>query len=85
LLPKPLKNDSIISFRCTIHFSVRLALVGYRDFGDALQFEVLDFADSVDAFHQFCSNLTASGGDDEPEDVFGGLEKAIALNWSTDG
>jgi hypothetical protein len=73
-------------------FKVRLAFVGYRDFfgpWDTVtsfkQFEMLDFTDSVDAFHQFCGNLTASGGDDSPEDVFGGLEKAIALNWSTDG
>jgi hypothetical protein len=71
-----------------INSQVRLAFVGYRDFGDAprlQQFEVLDFTDSVDVFHQFCWRLAADGGDDTPEDVFGGLEKVNALDWSTDG
>jgi hypothetical protein len=46
---------------------------------------VLEFTRSVDVFHQFCGNLDAKGGGDIPEDVFAGLEKAMALNWSRDG
>ncbi|KAI1694506.1 alpha-protein kinase vwkA [Ditylenchus destructor] len=62
---------------------VSLAFVGYRDFCDATQFELLPFTESAEDFRQFCSKISASGGGDLPEDVFGGLKKAISeLNWS---
>jgi hypothetical protein len=62
--------------------SMRCAMVGYRDFWDGeKQFEVLDFTDNVDSFIAFCSGIIASGGRDEAEDVFGGIEKALALRW----
>jgi hypothetical protein len=64
--------------------AIRCAFVGYRDFGDAKQFEILHFTENVDQFKTFCSTIVASGGGDEAEDVFGGLERAIALSWSPD-
>ncbi|KAI1695648.1 alpha-protein kinase vwkA [Ditylenchus destructor] len=57
---------------------VSLAFVGYRDFCDANQFELLPFTESAEDFRQFCSKISASGGGDLPEDVFGGLKKAIS-------
>lgn len=64
-------------------FKTRLAFVGYGDFGDSPQFQVLNFTASVDEFHKFCAAVTLTNGYDAAEDVFGGLEKAIALNWTT--
>jgi hypothetical protein len=64
---------------------IRLAFVGYRDIKDAVPFETLQFTESVDQFYSFCGSLVATGGEDEPEDVFGGLEKATQLGWTTDG
>ncbi|KAI1704811.1 alpha-kinase family domain-containing protein [Ditylenchus destructor] len=64
---------------------VSLAFVGYRDFGDTIQFELLPFTESAEYFRQFSSKIQATGGghDNGPEDVFGGLEKAISdLSWS---
>ena len=61
---------------------MRLAFVGYRDFGDEVRFEVLDFTPSVGDFYNFCDKIVATGGADSPEDVFGGLERSIALNWT---
>ena len=46
---------------------------------------MLDFTDSVDTFKRFCDPIIADGGGDIPEDVFGGLEKAGELGWTTDG
>ena len=68
-----------------INFQIRLAFFGYRDFGDLKQFEVLPFTYSVDAFPTFCDAVKATGGGDGPEDVFGGLEQMIGLDWSEDG
>lgn len=61
---------------------MKLAFVGYRDFGDRAQFEQLPFTDNVDEFRHFLARIHATGGDDGPEDVFGGLQKAVTLNWS---
>ena len=61
---------------------MRLAFVGYRDFGDKVRFEVLNFTPSVEVFYHFCNEIDATGGNDAPEDVFGGLKKAIALKWT---
>ena len=61
---------------------MRLAFVGYRDFGDKVRFEVLNFTPSVEVFYNFCNKIDATGGKDTPEDVFGGLKEAIALNWT---
>lgn len=36
----------------------------------------------MEEFHKFCVTVIATGGADTPEDVFGGLEKAIALSWT---
>lgn len=65
---------------------IRLAFVGYRDFGDKPQFAIFPFNHSVNQFHKFCESVKAFGGDDAPEDVFGGLFKALwQLSWKKDG
>uniref|UniRef100_A0A914Z762 VWFA domain-containing protein n=1 Tax=Panagrolaimus superbus TaxID=310955 RepID=A0A914Z762_9BILA len=61
---------------------LRLSIVGYRDHGDEKQFEILEFTESPEIFRNFVSSVPADGGADLPEDVFGGLEKALDLSWS---
>ena len=61
---------------------LRLAFVAYRDHYDKKQFEVLDFVESIPKFRSFCASIRAEGGEDEPEDVFGGLNKTLQLGWS---
>ncbi len=61
---------------------VRLSFVGYRDVNDGeLRFSVLDFVDSVSTFESFVDDVLATGGDDQCEDVFGGIEKCLELDW----
>ncbi|GMT02174.1 hypothetical protein PENTCL1PPCAC_24348 [Pristionchus entomophagus] len=61
--------------------SMTMSFVAYRDHDDSKQFEVLPFTDAV-KFKDFVGGLTATGGGDTPEDVFGGIDKALNLPWS---
>ncbi|KAI1700148.1 alpha-kinase family domain-containing protein [Ditylenchus destructor] len=62
---------------------VSLAFVGYRDFDNEKQFELLSFTKSAENFCQFCSKIQTIPNLDDAEDVFGGLEAAINdLSWS---
>ena len=51
---------------------VRLAVIAYRDYGDAVRLEKFDFVDDVRAFRQFVAGLEFRGGGDCAEDVNGG-------------
>ncbi len=44
-------------------------------------FEVLPFTKSIPKFKAFVASVIAKGGGDFPEDVLGGLNKAIFLAW----
>ena len=63
------------------------AFVAYRDFdqGDT-SIEEKDFTTVADIgqLEQFIGTIKARGGDDGPEDVAGGLEKALSLGWKRD-
>ena len=60
---------------------VRIAVVGYRDHSDTPNIEFLDFTLSVDRVKSFLKGLIATGGADEPEDVLGGIQKALSATW----
>uniref|UniRef100_A0A914PV31 Alpha-type protein kinase domain-containing protein n=1 Tax=Panagrolaimus davidi TaxID=227884 RepID=A0A914PV31_9BILA len=60
---------------------LRLSLVAYRDINDQKRFEILNFTESVEMFRDFCGTLIADGGGDSPEDVFGGIQQALNLEW----
>ncbi|CAM9793855.1 unnamed protein product [Ectocarpus sp. 4 AP-2014] len=65
------------------NFSLRVAFVGYRDFGDRVQHESFDFHKEYD-LHKLTKKLKtikAYGGQDFPEDVAGGLKLATELDW----
>jgi serine/threonine-protein phosphatase PP1 catalytic subunit len=65
---------------------LHIAFVGYRDHGDANQFEVCPFTTSVESFRDFVGRVGAFGcGGDIPEDVLGGLEQTLNLEWGIGG
>lgn len=59
----------------------RLSFVAYRDIGDKIPFEVVPFTENMESVRDQISAITASGGDDIPEDVAGALEKISELDW----
>jgi len=61
---------------------VRVAFVGFRDFCDQELFTIHDFSYDVEAVKKFINSACAKGGGDAPEDVQGGLRKALDLSWS---
>ena len=64
---------------------LRLAFVGYRDFCDEEErLTTVPFTKSVARFVNNVSKKIAMGGGDIPEDVFGGLDAAMGLNWKAD-
>ncbi|CAF1194625.1 unnamed protein product [Adineta ricciae] len=65
------------------HLNIRLAFVGYRDLNlpEERQFSILDFTDE-DKFHSFVSMVKCEYGGDACEDVLGGLQKTVHLQWN---
>ena len=61
--------------------NLRFSVVGYRDYGDTPQFEILPFTGDVTKVEFFLSKLEANGGADVCEDVIGGLDHAMQLEW----
>ena len=60
-----------------------VGIVCYRDYSDSEQFIVHDFTSDKEAFISKLSGISASGGGDLPEDVLGGMEKALtAVSWT---
>jgi von Willebrand factor type A domain-containing protein len=65
---------------------LRIALVAYRDKGDAYVTEVHPFTADMDAVYQSLSSLRAEGGGDGPEHVSAALHDAVdTLPWSDAG
>eukprot|EP01031_Cornospumella_fuschlensis_P026542 gene26542-32078_t len=65
--------------------ALQMAFVGYRDVdcSAAQRIEVLQFTADTEAFYEGLLKVTCHGGDDEAEDVLGGMEAALTqLNWS---
>ena len=62
---------------------VRVAFVGYRDYGDSPHF-VCRYFGNVDKTLDAIRDVHAKGGDDQAEDVAGGLLNARMLVWEED-
>ena len=61
---------------------LRCAFVGYRDHCDhGDRVEVMRFTSDKDAFKARVTSVNATGGGDEAEDIFGGLEEVNKLEW----
>ena len=63
-----------------------IAFVGYKDWSDGENhFEIMDFTQDINVFKNFISKINVTGGGDFPEDVIGGIDKAInVLSWHED-
>ncbi|KAJ1556326.1 hypothetical protein HK405_001630, partial [Cladochytrium tenue] len=61
--------------------TVKVAFVGYRDFGDENRIVCKPFTDDISAMEAFIDTVRADGGDDAAEDVVGGLHQATLLEW----
>ncbi|CAM9133762.1 unnamed protein product [Ectocarpus sp. 6 AP-2014] len=65
------------------NISLRVAFVGYRDFGDKVQYESFDFHEEKELPKLLAAlnKIMAYGGKDFPEDLAGGLKLATELDW----
>src|SRR5262249_12464274 len=64
---------------------IRLALIGYRDRGDAYVTSLHDLSDDIDALYTNLQTFQADGGGDGPESVNQALHEAVTrLSWSSD-
>ncbi len=61
--------------------SLRLALIVYRDHGDAYLTRSFDFTDDLDVFLGNLKNQKAGGGGDYPEAMDSGLSDMNQLSW----
>ncbi|KAM0558116.1 hypothetical protein ACHAPJ_005283 [Fusarium lateritium] len=60
---------------------VRIAVVSYKDHGDTPNIQFIDFTTDVNKVREFIDKLRATGGADAPEDVLGGIRKAVNASW----
>ena len=63
---------------------VRFAYEGYRDFADlkaGQKYYTIDFKTDLDLFKSKLNEITAIGGGDDAEDVAGGLNAGLKMNW----
>lgn len=68
----------------SIQPNIRLALVAYRDEGDAYVTRTLNFVNSTNEFADFLDGIEASGGGDYPEALDVALAEAMGgLSWRT--
>lgn len=62
---------------------INMSVVAYRDHSDGnKRLQVLPFTEMKDVVLSFVSELAAMGGGDAPEDICGGFEEALKLNWT---
>jgi hypothetical protein len=59
----------------------RVAIVGYKDWGDTEMFKDIPFSSSIGEIQSTIDSLTVQGGGDEPEAVIEALLRAIRLPW----
>ncbi len=62
--------------------ALRLALVAYRDQGDAYEVKSFDFTTDVPSFLSQLASLSAAGGGDYPESMAEAANAALDLGWS---
>jgi len=64
---------------------VRYSTVFFRDHDyRTKRLESLDFTPNIDEVIESLSNIETIGGNDVPEDVLGGLDRATSLSWQSD-
>ena len=73
-------EETVANVRDQHHGDIEVALVAYRDYGDAVRRRVVDFT-SPALVIKILNDILAEGGDDEAEDVAGGLNRICGLTW----
>jgi len=67
-----------------MNISLRLAMVAYRDHGDPVQYDCLDFVVDTESLYAHLAKQKAEGGGDGPEAVLGALHRAADLDgWDS--
>ena len=75
--------NSIVADKPVPH--LKIALVAYRDRGDAYITKVFDLTEDLDAVFKNIQSFKAEGGGDEPESVNQALDDAVnKVGWSAD-
>ena len=65
---------------------IRIGFVGYRDFDtpdEKRNYERIEFTENIDNFIDSLKNFHCFGGGDQPEDVAGGLNEALKMDWKS--
>ena len=65
---------------------IRLSFVGYRDFDtkeEKREYEIINFTEDIDNFITSIKNFECYGGGDQPEDIAGGLNQALKMDWKS--
>ena len=66
------------------NLDIRVALVAYRDIGDAYLTRTFPFTSDIAALRADLSQQRADGGGDYPEAVEQAMARAVALDWRPD-
>lgn len=62
---------------------IKVSFVGYRDHCDGeKRFEIHDFMSNMVELKKFIKKVDAFGGGDFPDDVAGGLDMGLKMNWT---
>ena len=65
---------------------IRLGFVGYRDYEtkeEKRKYEIIDFTENIDNFITLTKKFNCYGGGDQPEDIAGGLNEALKMEWKS--
>ena len=61
---------------------IRMGFVAYRDYTEGSgRIETFDFTDDIVKFSENLGKIKAERGADYPEDVLGGINATLGLNW----
>ena len=63
---------------------MRVCFCGYRDVKDEFRLSYKKFTDNIEEIKDFILKTVATGGDDPPEDVQGGMKVMALMEWSTE-
>lgn len=81
-MAKDKMNDLIETLKKDFkHLKARIAVVGYRDYGDEPRFLVKQFSPKLDVVKNYVASIMCKGGRDIPEDINGGLQNVLRLGW----
>lgn len=78
---KELKDIVIYILDSNPYADIQISFVGYRDIKDSVRFEIMNFTSDIDSLVTFIDEVQATGGGDTAEDIAGGLNQGLSMNW----